>query len=69
MTNPRTYQETPPESPLDGRLLEGDPAIGCKVCTALAVQRREARARNDWAAACAAAREIRNHGRGHGEAG
>ncbi|WP_030991552.1 hypothetical protein [Streptomyces sp. NRRL S-1813] len=62
------YTQPPVELPLDGWLLEGEPVPDCKVCAALDLQRSWARKRNDWAAACAAAREIRNHGRGHDEA-
>ncbi|GAU65070.1 hypothetical protein SSP35_01_04070 [Streptomyces sp. NBRC 110611] len=70
MSEPTKYSTRPVVLPgaVDAWLLEGTPAPGCKVCAALSVQRTEARARNDWAAACAAAREIRNHGHGHGGA-
>ncbi len=61
MTDPVSYSQKPVELPLDGWLLEGTPASDCKVCAALDVQRGQARKRNDWAAACSAAREIRNH--------
>ncbi|MFE7313837.1 hypothetical protein ACFU7T_12120 [Streptomyces sp. NPDC057555] len=65
MSNLTRDSEPPVELPLDGWLLEGEPAPGCGVCNALHLQRRQALERNDWAAACAAAREIRDHGRGH----
>ncbi|PBC84627.1 hypothetical protein SAMN05428940_4648 [Streptomyces sp. 2133.1] len=68
MTSPIRYSQPPIELPLDGWLLEGEPATGCKVCGALDLQRSQAEKRNDWVAACAAAREIRNHGQGHVDA-
>ncbi|AWN32235.1 hypothetical protein DKG71_23340 [Streptomyces sp. NEAU-S7GS2] len=65
MTSLIRYSQPPIELPWDDWLLEGEPTPGCKVCGALDLQRSQARKRNDWAAACAAAREIRNHGHGH----
>ncbi len=67
MSNPIRYSQPPVELHLDAWLLDGVPAPSCKVCAALDFQRSQARKRNDWASACAAAREIRNHRRGHGE--
>ncbi len=61
MTSPIRYSQPPVELSVDGWLLEGEPEPGCGVCSALVLQRAEARKRNDWTAACAAAREIRNH--------
>ncbi|MFE5740666.1 hypothetical protein [Streptomyces celluloflavus] len=61
MSDPTRYSEPPVELPLDGRLLEGIPAQGCGACNTLDLHRGQARERGDWAAACAAAREIRNH--------
>ncbi|SEE68264.1 hypothetical protein SAMN05428954_3471 [Streptomyces sp. 2112.3] len=68
MTSPIRYSRPPVELPLDGWLLEGEPAPGCTVCDALDLQRAQALERNDWAAACTAAREIRNHGHENGAA-
>ncbi|PJN37200.1 hypothetical protein CG747_29680 [Streptomyces sp. CB02959] len=68
MTSPIRYSQQPVELPLDGWLLEGNPAPGCAVCDALGLQREQARKRSDWATSYAAAREIRNHDGGHGEA-
>ncbi len=68
MTNPIRYSQPPVELPLDDWLLEGEPVPGCNVCDALGRRRSAALKRNDKAEACSAAREIRDHGRGHAKA-
>lgn len=68
MTSPIRHSQKPVELPPDGWLLEGEPVPGCKVCGAVGLQRSAALKGNDKAEACTAAREIRDHGRGHAEA-
>lgn len=52
MTSPIRYSQPPVELSVDRWLLEDEAAVGCGVCSALVLQREEARQRNDWAAAC-----------------
>ncbi|MCK2143130.1 MULTISPECIES: hypothetical protein [Streptomyces] len=61
MADPRTYPSPPVELPIEPWLLEGKPAPGCKVCTALAREREEALAQGDRSKAYEVSREIRNH--------
>ncbi|MEV5288546.1 hypothetical protein [Streptomyces albidoflavus] len=61
MSEPRTYPSPPAELPIEPWLLEGEPAPGCKVCTALAREREEALAYGDRSKAYEVSREIRNH--------
>lgn len=68
MSTPIRYSQEPVELSLDGWLLEGTPVPGCKTCAASCDRRSRALKRKDWRVACAAARDIRNHGREHSEA-
>lgn len=67
MTTPIRYSQDPIELPLEPWLLEGSPVPGCEECATRAEKRDRARNAGDWKTACAAARGIRNHRRGHQE--
>lgn len=61
MTEPTRYHAPPIDLPLDPWLLEGVPVSGCKVCMALARERKAALGRGDMKWAYETSREIRSH--------
>ncbi|MFH8471350.1 hypothetical protein [Streptomyces sp. NPDC018000] len=61
MTEPTRYSTPPIDLPLDPWLLEGTPVNGCKICMALARERKAALSRKDMTKAYETSREIRNH--------